>query len=122
MDYTPGSEGGSPTLSYTPMSASPEPGDDTLFRRRDLNRLVDSDARRQHISMYAFENEIGGRVIVSCLDLATASGQSFNHPFRVEQLQAAVRWLARDAVPILLRFPFIGRSLLVFRPPEIRKV
>jgi hypothetical protein len=37
VDYTPGSEGGSPTLSYTPMTTSPEPGDDTMFRRRDLN-------------------------------------------------------------------------------------
>ncbi|MEI8246944.1 MAG: hypothetical protein WCI51_14020 [Lentisphaerota bacterium] len=68
----------------------------------DISRLVDPDARRHHISMYAFENELGGRVIVSCLDLATASGQSFNHPFRAEQLQAAVRWLARDAVPLIV--------------------
>ncbi|MFM9026223.1 MAG: hypothetical protein ACKON7_12955 [Planctomycetaceae bacterium] len=37
VDYTPGGEGGAPALSYTPISTSPEPGDETLFRRRDLN-------------------------------------------------------------------------------------
>lgn len=37
LDYTPGGGAVAPTLSYTPVSASPEPGDDTQFRRRDLN-------------------------------------------------------------------------------------
>jgi len=87
-----GADGERPSLSLI------EPTGDI----QEISRLVDSDARRQHISMYAFENELGGRVIVSCLDLATASGQSFNHPFRVEQLQAAVRWLSRDTVPIIV--------------------
>jgi hypothetical protein len=37
LDYTPGSGAVAPTLSVTPLSASPDPGDDTQFRRRDLN-------------------------------------------------------------------------------------
>jgi hypothetical protein len=87
-----GADGKRPSLSLI------EPTGDI----QEISRLVDSDARRQHISMYAFENELGGRVIVSCLDFATASGQSFNHPFRVEQLQGTVRWLSRDTVPIIV--------------------
>ena len=87
-----GADGKRPSLSLI------EPTEDI----EEISRLVDTDARRHHISMYAFENEIGGRVIVSCLNFATASGQSFNHPFRAEQLQAAVRWLSRDTVPIIV--------------------
>ncbi|MFA6569232.1 MAG: hypothetical protein WCS96_13550, partial [Victivallales bacterium] len=60
-----------------------------------------------------FENELGGRVIVSCLDFATASGQAFNHPFRAEQLQGAVRWLSRDTVPLIVEGD--GAYPLVFR-------
>jgi len=37
LDYTPGGGSVAPSLSYSPVSASPEPGDDSEFRRRDLN-------------------------------------------------------------------------------------
>jgi len=37
VDYSPGSEGVAPTLSYSPTATSPVAGDDTQFRRRDLN-------------------------------------------------------------------------------------
>lgn len=68
-----------------------------------ISRIVDPDATRQHVGAYAFENKLGGRVVVLALDLATAYGVAFNHPFRLEQLQQMVRWLGHGNVALLVR-------------------
>jgi hypothetical protein len=68
-----------------------------------ISRIVDPDANRRHVCSYAFENQLGGRVIVLALDLATACGVAFNHPFRQEQLQQMVRWLGRGEISLLVR-------------------
>ena len=47
--------------------------------------------------MYAYENSLGGRVVVQAYDLRSAYGVSFNHTFRAEQLHGIVRWLSRGA-------------------------
>ncbi len=62
--------------------------------------IVDPDARRRFPGMLVFENTRGGRVVVHSLDWATAAGVAFNHPFRLRQLQGAVRWLARGRIPL----------------------
>ena len=53
--------------------------------------------------MYAYENELGGRVTVHLLDLSTAYGIAYNHPFRADQVQSAVTWLARRKPAVLVR-------------------
>lgn len=78
-----------------------------------ISRVVDPDARRHHPCMFAYENRLGGRVVVHLLDLASAYGVAFNHPFRAAQLQAAVRWLGRGKVPVIARggvFPLALRK------------
>ena len=68
-----------------------------------ISRIVDPDAKRHHVCAYAYENQLGGRIIVQAFDLATAYGVAYNHTFRREQLQHMVRWLGRDDVPLLVR-------------------
>jgi hypothetical protein len=65
-----------------------------------ISRVVDADARRHTVCMYAYENKWGGRVAVHAVDLASAYCESFNHPFRAESLQRVVRWLGRGEVPV----------------------
>jgi hypothetical protein len=65
-----------------------------------ISRLVDPDARRGPVAMYAFENALGGRVVVHGMAWGSAVGTAFLHPFRVRQLGGAAEWLARGAVPI----------------------
>lgn len=74
----------------------------TLAGAQIVSRAVDPDARRHHVCSYAFENRLGGRVFVYAFDLAKSYGLSFNHPFRREQLDAAVRWISRGTVPLLV--------------------
>jgi hypothetical protein len=68
-----------------------------------ISRVVDADANPGHISMCAFENKLGGRVIVHCLAFTTCQGPGFNSLFRAEQLAGAMKWLAKDRVPILVK-------------------
>lgn len=85
VDYTPGSGGGSSTLSYTPITASPEPGDDTLFRHRDLNvvpsiRRDPADPAAVQEGMIAYAGVFTGTAIATgsapCRPSATACGRS----------------------------------------------
>ena len=55
------------------------------------------------------------------MDLASAAGRAFEHPFRAQQLQGAVRWLSRNrpailarggAYPLAFRRDFSGTTLL----------
>ncbi len=55
--------------------------------------------------MTAFENSLGGRVIVHAWDYASAIGPlgvSYHHPLRQKQLQAAVRWLFKNQAPVMV--------------------
>ncbi|MBI5381935.1 MAG: hypothetical protein HZA31_08550 [Opitutae bacterium] len=69
---------------------------------RVVSHFVDPEGRRIHPGATAYENRLGGRVYVHALDWATSYGVAFNHPFRAAQLQTAVRWLSRDAAPLLV--------------------
>ena len=73
VDYTPGTEGGSSTLSYTPTSASPEPGNDTLFRRRDLN-VVPSIRRDPNDPAAVQEGMIAYAGVFTGTAIATGTG------------------------------------------------
>ena len=79
-----------------------------------ISRVVDADARRHTVCMYAYENKCGGRVAVHAVDLASAYCESFNHPFRAESLQKVVRWLGRGQVPVFARgegvYPWVLRK------------
>ena len=68
-----------------------------------ISRVVDPDARRYDPCMIAFENTRGGRVVIHLLDLAQAFDIPFCHPHRVQQLQGAVRWLARGKPPLFVQ-------------------
>ncbi|QIG39445.1 hypothetical protein G5T42_08085 [Microbacterium sp. 4R-513] len=71
-----------------------------------VGHLVDPGLRSQHPAMIAFENARGGRIMVHGWDYDTAVGPlgvSFHHPYRVQQLQAAVRWLFHGRAPLLVR-------------------
>ena len=79
VDYTPGSAGGSSTLSYTPMSTSPEPGDATLFRRRDLNvvpsiRRDPNDPAAVQEGMTAYAGVFTGPVIATGTGTVSSAG------------------------------------------------
>jgi len=53
------------------------------------------------LCMFAFENALGGRVVVHAMNWDNMSaGVSFNHTFRREQLHGVMNWLSRDALPI----------------------
>jgi len=68
-----------------------------------ISRIVDPDAKRGFPSMYAFENKLGGRVVVSALEIGSSFGVAYCHPFRAEQLRRAVQWLAHGRFPIMVR-------------------
>lgn len=68
-----------------------------------ISRLVDADAKRFHVCMMAYENRLGGRVVIHGLELASAYGIAFNHTFRAEQLLSAVHWLTRGQTPLTVR-------------------
>jgi len=78
-----------------------------------ISYAVNPDAERVNVLMSAFENELGGRVAVHLLDLNSAYGRNFNHPFRVQQLQAVTNWLAKGKLLITVKGE--GAYPLVFR-------
>jgi hypothetical protein len=71
-----------------------------------LGHLHDADAIPVYPAMIAFENSLGGRVIIHAWDYASAIdgfGVSFHNPVRCRQIQATVRWLFRSRVPLAAR-------------------
>jgi hypothetical protein len=71
-----------------------------------LGHLHDADAIPVYPAMIAFENPLGGRVIIHAWDYASAIdgfGVSFHNPVRCRQIQATVRWLFRSRVPLAAR-------------------
>lgn len=99
-----GAKGKYLTLTVPGLGGRPSMSDVKLAKGAQVvSHLVDPDARRGHVSAYAFENELGGRVFVHLLDLGTAYGVAFNHTFRAHMLQAAVRWLARQRPALMTR-------------------
>ena len=53
--------------------------------------------------MIAFENDLGGRVVVHGLEYQSCCGVAFHHPFRREQLQNVVRYLGKGREAMLFR-------------------
>jgi hypothetical protein len=79
VDYTPGGEGSDPALSYTPVSTSPVPGDDTLFRRRDLNvvasiRRDPADPAAVQEGMIAYAGVFTGTAIATGTGVVSSVG------------------------------------------------
>ena len=64
-----------------------------------ISRIVDPDAKPCYPAMIAFENELGGRVAISAIDLQRSYGRPFNHPHRAQQYHSVVRWLACGRPP-----------------------
>ncbi|MEO5716818.1 MAG: hypothetical protein ABIT37_25285 [Luteolibacter sp.] len=101
-----------PMVNYTAGFALLRPAAGAVV----IGNLLDPDALPVHPAMIAFENASGGRVIVHAWDYASAIGPvgvSFHGPVRQRQLQASVRWLCRDQVPVMARGD--GAWPLVFR-------
>ena len=77
-----------------------------------ISDMVDPDAKRKYPSMFAFENSIGGRVVVHLLDWTTACGTAFNHTYRRQQIQNVMQWLSKNALPAVVPdsvFPLLIR-------------
>ena len=92
------------TLTVPDLGGRPSLSNAELAKEAEVvSCLVDADAKRGHVSAYAFENELGGRVFVHLLDLRGAYGVAFNHTFRGHMLQEAVRWLARRRPALMAR-------------------
>ena len=80
-----------------------------------ISDLVNPDVKRKYPSMFAFDNSLGGRVVVHLLDWTTACGTAFNHTYRRQQLQNVMQWLSKNTLPAVVPdnvFPlFIRRDL-----------
>jgi len=79
VDYTPGGGSVAPTLSYSPVSASPQAGDDTQFRRRDLNvvpsiRRDPNDPAAVQEGMIAYAGVFTGPAIATGTGPVSSSG------------------------------------------------
>ncbi|MFA9478066.1 hypothetical protein ACERK3_07120 [Phycisphaerales bacterium AB-hyl4] len=63
---------------------------------RVVSEIVDQN--RQHVApmLTLFENKWGGRIAILPLEMATAFGTPFLHPYRQVQLAATLRWLGRE--------------------------
>ncbi len=67
-----------------------------------ISRIVDPDTNPVYDCMTAFENKLGGRVVVHAWDYETALGVSFNGNIRRRQMQFVIRWLSKDKMPLLV--------------------
>ncbi len=79
LDYTPGGGSVVPVLSYSPVSASPEPGDATAFRRRDLNvvpsiRRDPTDPAAVQDGMIAYAGAFTGTAIATGTGTVSSPG------------------------------------------------
>jgi len=68
---------------------------------RIVSRLVDPDMKAGPPAMIAFENSLGGRVVVHAWDITSVFGKAFLNPARQRQYQGAVRWLSRGSAAVL---------------------
>ena len=68
-----------------------------------VSSWVDPDTNRLSPAMIAFENDLGGRVIVHGLEYQSCCGVAFFHPFRREQLQSAIRYLGKGKAAMLFQ-------------------
>jgi len=93
------------TLTIPHLGGRPDVGLLQLLPGTDtLSALVDPDARRVYPAMSAFQNRLGGRVVVHALAWdSCAWGVSFCHPFRSEQLQRVMHWLGNGQLPLVVR-------------------
>ncbi len=80
-----------------------------------LSQLVDPDTQRGPIAMFAYENALGGRVVVHAWDIGKVIGRAFYNPMRQEQYQNVIRWLGRNQVDILVPGTAGGVFPLAFR-------
>jgi len=85
--------GGNPPF----CAVAPARGAETVSRLIYAPRL-----KRFEPCMMAYENSLGGRVVVHGFDLTSSFGTAFNRPFRTEQMQGVVRWLARERPPLIV--------------------
>lgn len=78
-----------------------------------ISTFVGPDTEPVMTGMFAYGNELGGRVIVHALEYETAVGVSFFHPFRRRQLHQAMRFLGGGRAPLL--FDCDGAYALTWR-------
>ncbi len=64
--------------------------------------IVDEDRQRVAPMLTLFENNLGGRVAVMPLVMASSFGNAFLHPFRKAQLEATLKWISRNTLPITI--------------------
>lgn len=67
-----------------------------------ISRFVDADTQPHCPAAFAFENRLGGRVVVQTYDLETAYHVNYCRPARRDMLHAIIRWLWHNESPLLL--------------------
>lgn len=75
---------------------------DLVAETQVISTFVDPDTIKKCPAMYAFENSFGGRIIVHLYSLSSAFGVPFLNSHRRRQYQAAIRWLFRGSMPLLI--------------------
>ena len=68
-----------------------------------ISRVVDPDTRPLYPLLTVFENALGGRVAVYPIDLERTISAAFLNPYRKQQFEEVIGWLAKDRVPMLVR-------------------
>jgi hypothetical protein len=90
-----------PQVDYNAKFAVMQPDPRTAI----VTQLVNPDTQPIHPAMTAFENSLGGRVIIHAWDYASSVGPlgiSFHSTIRQRQMQSAVCWLFRNQAPLLV--------------------
>lgn len=88
------------------LTLTPRPGDRPDYSRAKLSadvvhisHMMDIDLVRKYECMFAYENSLGGRVVVHLLDWPSIVSIAFNHMYRRQQMQNVMRWLNRSPLP-----------------------
>ncbi len=76
---------------------------ETLDDVQVISVAVDPDGLRREVMMYAYTNNLGGRVVCHLMDYATATGYGFFNPTRRRQLQHAVNFISNRTPEILFQ-------------------
>jgi len=67
-----------------------------------VSRIVDPDKKPAYDFVTAYENSLGGRVVVFPMDLRTGFGGSFLGPVRRMQIVSLVNWISKGKTPLLV--------------------
>jgi hypothetical protein len=68
-----------------------------------ISSIVDADTTRKLPAMLAFQNSLGGRVVIHAWDYEACIDTAFFNPLRRKQMQSAIRWLSHGKPALLFK-------------------